>query len=120
MNCDNDGAVSCVHEMCEEDLTNLVKDDDKGVVCEQDRALSVLSVAVSLFEDMQRGCSLSNRNTHLEEVSKLTGVSAPIILYAYKNGTLQAHDLFVKEEMRGRCDNGKRDCPLPAVHEKTM
>lgn len=101
-----------VQDMRDEDIARMMITDDK-VVCEQDRALSVLSVAVNLFDDLQRGCSLTQRNTHLEEVSKLTGVSPPIILYAYKYGTLQAHDLFVKEEIKGskRSDAVDNACP---------
>jgi len=64
-------------------------------VDDNDRALSVLNEALCLFEDLQRGCSLSARRDHLEEVSKLTGVSPAIILYAYKHGTHRAHTLFL-------------------------
>jgi len=92
-----------VQDVCDDELARCIGGE---CVNDQDRALSVLSVAVDLFEDMQKGCSLEKRHTHLEEVSKLTGVSPPIILYAYKNGTLRAHDLFVKEELKGNNAGG--------------
>jgi hypothetical protein len=100
--CDNGELPSpSVGEMRDEDLARMISSDVcENDVCDQDRALSVLTTAVNLFEDLQRGCSLGNRVAHLEEISKLTGVSPPIILYAYKHGILQAHDLFVKEEIK--------------------
>lgn len=88
--------IDALEKPSEEELSRLMSGNRNEV----DRAVSVLGVAVNLFEDLQRGSSLSHRHTHLEEVSKLTGVSAPIILYAYKHGTLEAHDLFVKEEIK--------------------
>ena len=69
---------------------------------ENDRALNILRESVCLFEDMQRGCAWENRGTHLEEVSKLTGVSPAIVLYGYKHGTLEAHRLFLKDEFKGK------------------
>lgn len=112
MTLENEMKSVSVQDMRDEEIARMMLADDK-VICEQDRALSVLSVAVNLFDDLQRGCSLTNRNTHLEEASKLTGVSPPIILYAYKYGTLQAHDLFVKEEMKcnKRVDDDGNACP---------
>lgn len=87
--------------MRDDDLTGIVFPDGcETSICESDRAQSVLSTAVGLYEDLQRAYSSTIRVTHLEEVSKLTGVSAPIILYAYKHGVTAAHDLFVKEDIK--------------------
>jgi len=87
-----------------EELTGQLEDGEDS---DNDRAMSVLSEAVSLFEDLQRGCSLSLRHTHLEEVSKVSGVSPAIILYGYRHGPLRAHRLFLKKEFVGEGSSGK-------------
>jgi len=86
-----------------------------------DRAYRVLSEAVNLLDDMQRAESLKARSTHLEEVSKLTGISPAILLFAMNHGTHAAHVMFLKDEF-AEGDDGEEeeasacsDCGIGAV-----
>lgn len=69
---------------------------------DNDRALQLLIEATSMFKNALRAEALSIQLSAMKEVEELTGIPSTIVYYAYRHGVLQAHNMYIKEEIRRR------------------